>query len=209
MTELINWIKAAPPNAIPVVTALLAAIVALVVMILTQWVLGRRARTDLLTKKLEELYVLVLKWLDDAAATKTTVDRLLESQPLSQEARATILSHVNQPRADRRASMYINMYFQRLNRFDEDVFRANQHFTKVVRQFGEGEKTTNVDIQRAYLKLWLLLQPLRDEILKNHAYLTRSRLFRPSYKQSSIGGSDGAEQFVGREPRERVLKMPD
>jgi hypothetical protein len=38
-------------------TAVLAVIVAVLVKVLTQWILGRRARTELLTKKLEEIYL--------------------------------------------------------------------------------------------------------------------------------------------------------
>lgn len=46
-----------PQDAIAILTAVLAAIVAVLVTVLTQWILGRRARTELLTKKLEELYL--------------------------------------------------------------------------------------------------------------------------------------------------------
>src|SRR2546426_10932731 len=133
MTKFFDWLRAAPPTVIPVATAVLAASVALIVAVLTQWILGRRTRSDLLTKKLEELYLLVLQWIDDATATKLTVDELLTSQPLSQETRATILSLVKRPRADARVSMYINLYFPRLNRFNNDIFNANRGFSRVVR----------------------------------------------------------------------------
>ena len=57
MTPLFTWLSTAPQGAIAIATATLAAIVAFLVALLTQWILGRRARTDLLTKKLEELYL--------------------------------------------------------------------------------------------------------------------------------------------------------
>jgi hypothetical protein len=57
MSALIAWLAAAPQGAIAALTAALAAIVALLVAVLTQWILGRRLRTEHLTKKLEDLYL--------------------------------------------------------------------------------------------------------------------------------------------------------
>lgn len=57
MSAFVAWLAAAPQGAIAILTAVLAAGVAVLVAALTQWVLGRRAQTELLTKKLEELYL--------------------------------------------------------------------------------------------------------------------------------------------------------
>src|ERR1700741_4801427 len=77
MSALVAWFAAAPSGAIAVLTAALAAIVALAVTILTQWILGRRSRTELLTKKLEELYLA----LNDVSAH--SVKRVEEALPLA------------------------------------------------------------------------------------------------------------------------------
>src|SRR5262245_61703132 len=57
MADFIAWLSAAPNGAVAMLTAVLAAVIALFVALLTQWALGRRARTELLTRKLEELYL--------------------------------------------------------------------------------------------------------------------------------------------------------
>ena len=57
MTALQAWLAAAPQGAIAILTAGMAALVAVLVTALTQWILGRRARTEFLTRKLEELYL--------------------------------------------------------------------------------------------------------------------------------------------------------
>ena len=57
MSSFLAWLGAAPSGAVAVVTSALAAVVALLVVVLTQWILGRRARTELLTEKLEDLYL--------------------------------------------------------------------------------------------------------------------------------------------------------
>jgi uncharacterized membrane protein YfbV (UPF0208 family) len=54
---LFSWLIAAPQGAIALLTAVSTAMVAILVVFLTQWILGRRARTELLTNKLEELYL--------------------------------------------------------------------------------------------------------------------------------------------------------
>jgi hypothetical protein len=172
VTDLLDWLRAAPPNAVPIATAVLAAVVALVVATLTQWILGRRARTDLLTKRLEELYVLILQWMDEVTSTKILVDELVDSQPLAPEQRLKVLERYSKPRVDRRISMYIDLYFRRLDRFNKGLFEANRGFARVIRLMGQGNKTSLADIQRGYVKLHNLLSPLRQEIVENRARLT-------------------------------------
>lgn len=186
MRELLEWLRRAPPSAIPIVTAVVAAIVALVVAVLTQWILGRRARTELLTKKLEELYLLLLHWMDDTAATKIQVDELVMNQPLSAEQRSRVLELYAQPRADRRISMYIDLYFPRLKRFGGKVFEANRDFSKVIRLMGQGEMTTALAIERPWVRLSHTLSNLRREIVANGAYLIRRGLLRLRYKEVTI-----------------------
>jgi hypothetical protein len=76
MHELATWFAAAPSGAIPALATVVAALAALVSAILTQWVLGRRARYELLTKKLEELYILVREWIAGAKETRYTLGPL-------------------------------------------------------------------------------------------------------------------------------------
>lgn len=64
MSKLIDWIIQNPPATITLSAALISAAVALIVTAISQWALSRRAKRELLTKKLEELYLV----LNDAAS---------------------------------------------------------------------------------------------------------------------------------------------
>jgi len=184
MTELLVWLKAAPTNAIPIATAVLGAFVAIVVAVLTQWIVGRRARTDHLTKKLEELYLLLLEWMDESVAAKVALDELVKCQPLSADQRSKLLERYSKPRADRRVSMYIDFYFpRRLARFRQELFEANRGFARVIRLMGQGKETTEADIQRVWLRLSTTLVPLRQEIVDNKDYLTENRLIKGPYRK--------------------------
>ena len=184
VTAVLNWLQSAPPNAIPLATAVLAALVALLVAALTQWIVGRRARTELLRKKLEDLYLILLDWMDDAVAAKIAADELVKDQPLTSEQRSRLLEHYSKPRADRRISMHIGFYFQEFEGFSDEIFKANRDFARVIRLMGQGKQTTAVEIQRAWLRLMVALAPFRKEIFENRTYLTHGKLFRGRYRNT-------------------------
>jgi hypothetical protein len=125
MSALSTWLAAAPQGAVAILTAFLAAFVAIVVAVLTQWILGRRTRTELLTKKLEELYLA----LNEVSAHN--VKRLEEALPL---ANATPFSKpkitggsVERQGLDlhKKIVMLVRLYFPHLSNAHQEVFRRN------------------------------------------------------------------------------------
>lgn len=57
--KLIEWIMQSPPAVITLTVAFVSASVAFLTAIITQVILSRRAKRELLTKKLEELYLVL------------------------------------------------------------------------------------------------------------------------------------------------------
>jgi hypothetical protein len=184
MTEALKWLQSAPASAISGISAVLAAFVALTVLILTQWILGRRARSDLLTRKLEDLYLLILQWRDEIDTSKFAADDFLGDQTaIDEAARKEFAGKVHRPRLDRRVSMYVHFYFPQLLHFEQQVGALNRDNAKLLRRMGEGEKVTRIELQRAWLKLHLQLGYLQQEILDNRTFFIRNTLIKPPYKR--------------------------
>ena len=87
MTDFFKWLQLAPPNAIPLISALVAAAVAISVAVLTQWILERRGRTDFLTRKLEEVYLLIVQLQEEMNASKAAAEELAKVNPASRDVR--------------------------------------------------------------------------------------------------------------------------
>ncbi len=134
MSALVAWLAAAPPGAVASLTAVLAAIVTLAVAALTQWILGRRARTDLLTKKLEELYLA----LNEVSAHN--VKRIEEALPLVSATpfnRPKITgSSVERQGLDlhKKILMLVRLYFPKLSAAHQAVFRCNSKVNGLIHE---------------------------------------------------------------------------
>jgi hypothetical protein len=192
---LYHWLADAPAGTIGAIATGIGAIVAFVAAVLTQWILSRRARTELLTAKLEELYLALLGWSSDVHAARFAIEALLRSQALTNEQRAVIFRDYYKPDTARRLNMYISLYFPRLEHFRDDLWNLNRNISSVIRRFGEskqypkslqgeGPRTTEVslvDLHREYLTLPMALKPLFKEMSKNRVHLTHARIFPPAY----------------------------
>jgi hypothetical protein len=186
MSDFVSWLAAAPQGAVAAITAALAAIVALLVAALTQWVLGRRARTELLTKKLEELY-LALNEL-----STHSVRRVEEALPL---ASATPFNRpkiaggsVERQGLDlhKKIVMLVRLYFPRLSAAHQAVFRCN---SKVNMLIYEAETGPRLDQE----KLFAVSGEYRDagvameeELIRNRRVLVKDHVLWVPYRRVAI-----------------------
>ena len=146
MSSFIAWLTAAPQGAIAAFTA--AAIVALLVAALTQWILGRRARTDRLTKKLEELYLA----LNEVSAH--SVKRVEEALPL------VSATPFNRPKITggsverqgldlhKKIVMLVRLYFPKLSAAHQVVFRCNSKVNMLIYQAETGPRLEEEQLSR-------------------------------------------------------------
>tara|TARA_R110001583_G_scaffold194973_1_gene368042 strand:- start:74 stop:655 length:582 start_codon:yes stop_codon:yes gene_type:complete len=183
MTSILNWLSAAPQGAIAVVTAVLAATIAVFVALLTQWILGRRARTELLTKKLEELYLS----LNDVSAhnvkraeavlpyVKTGVPRQLQSEESSVEKQALDLH--------KKILMQVRLYFPKLSIAHQNVFRRNREVNDLIHRLESGVGSSEETLIRLSGAYGDALRQMEQEIITNKSILVRDGLLPRIYRK--------------------------
>ena len=167
-------------------TAALAAVVALLVVVLTQWILGRRARTELLTKKLEELYLA----LNEVSAH--SVKRVEEALPL---ASATPF---NKPKITggsverqgldlhKKIVMLVRLYFPRLSATHQVVFRCNSEVNVLIYEAETGPPLTEERLFALSGKYRDAVVAMEEELIQNRRVLVKDHLLPRPYRCVAI-----------------------
>ena len=155
-------------------TAIIAAITAIVVALLTQWILARRARTEHLTAKLEELYLT----LNEAS---TNHMKLLEDAlHFAAEGRAPGLNWSDfsgereAPDLHKKTLMLVHLYFPELLPIHEQVFsesRKIQQSIEIIKS-GTGVPYEHLTEQSGMYKN--ALEKMEREIINQKNSLTKS-----------------------------------
>jgi hypothetical protein len=186
MPALIAWFSSAPQGAIAILTAALAAAIAVLVAVLTQWILGRRARTELLTKKLEELYLA----LNEVSAHN--VKRVNEALPLASatpfskpKITGETVEHLGLD-LHKKIVMLVRLYFPRLSKAHQVVFQRN---SKVNMHIYEAETGPSLSIEQlltlsgAYRDAVVAME---EELILNRRALVKDYLIPVHYKRVVI-----------------------
>jgi len=186
MSALVAWLASAPPGAIAILTGVLAAVVALIVAALTQWTLGRRARTELLTKKLEELYLT----LNEVSAHN--VKRSEEALPL------TTATPFNKPKISggsverhgldlhKKIVMLVRLYFPKLAAAHQVVFRFNGNVNMLIYEAETGPPLSEERFVKAVGEYRDAAVAMEEEIIQNRRVLVKDHLIPVRYKPVSI-----------------------
>lgn len=192
MSALLAWLAAAPQGAVAIVCAALAALVALLVAILTQWFLGRRARTELLTKKLEDLYLVL-----NEISTHSVV-RFEESLPLA------TASPFNRPKfsggsSERRERdlhkkvvLLVRLYFPSLEEAHQAVLRCNNKVHTLIYEAETGPPFSEdrlMEFSGAFRDAFEALEAMEEELIKNRLVLARDYFFPVRYKRAATRNS--------------------
>lgn len=185
VSQFLTWLAAAPQGAVAVLTATLAALIAVLVALITQWILGRRARTELLTKKLEELYLS----LNEVAAHN--VKRFEEVLPYISEGMHNLQrkhSSVERNAHDlhKKIVMLVRLYFPELSVTHQRVFRRNNAVNDLIYRVECGRSILEEDLVQKAGEYRDALVAMEAEIIDNRLKLVKDNLFPKRYKQSSI-----------------------
>ncbi|MGB9991014.1 hypothetical protein [Pseudoduganella rhizocola] len=168
MNPLITWLAAAPQGAIAILTAVLAAAVAVAVVFLTQWILGRRARTELLTKKLEELYLAL-----NEVATHN-VQRVEQALPLVSATpftKPTITGSSTERQGldlHKKIVMLVRLYFPKISKAHQEVFRRNSAINSLIFDAENGPSLSEE-------RLFFLSGAYRDAVVAMEEEIIRNR----------------------------------
>lgn len=192
MQPITNSIFTNSQSLLGLLTAILAAAVAIAVVLLTQWAVGKRSRQELLTKKLEELFLLAIQ-----AKSELFIRQNLMLQYLGSKGSSLFLGgNVDEERLkntrfeDTRyvtMQMYVRLYFPKLR----PAFNAHFHvYREVVSTFSRmRDKTQTVpateinELMESYTKTY---QAFEYEILENRQVLTNDHIFPLQFRKKSI-----------------------
>ena len=186
MNPLVSWLAVAPQGAIAILAAVLTAIVALLVAVLTQWILGRRARTELLTKKLEELYLALTE------VSAHSVKRVEEAIPLISATpftKPTITGgSVERQGLDlhKKIVMLVRLYFPQLSAAHQDVFRCNSNVNMLIYEAETGPPLSEdhlFALSGAYRDAVVAME---EELIRNRRILVKDYLRPARYKREAI-----------------------
>lgn len=200
MNALIAWLSGAPQGAIAILAAALAAIVAVLVAVFTQWFLGRRARTELLTQKLEELYLA----LNEVSAH--SVNRVEEAIPL------ITATPMNKPNITgsavtrhgldlhKKIVMLVRLYFPKLSAAHQAMFRCNSEVNMLISEAEVGPPLLEdrlVMLSVAYRDATVAME---EELIRNRTLLVRDHLLPVRYKRIAIRPSQPPPMWSDAQP---------
>ena len=186
MSALVAWFSSAPQGAIAILTAVLAAVIAMLVAVLTQWILGRRARTELLTKKLEELYLA----LNEVSAHN--VKRVEEAIPLASATPFTkpkitggsIESHGLD--LHKKIIMLVRLYFPKLSEAHQAVFRRNSKVNTLIYAAETGPPLSAEQLLALSGAYRDAVVAMEEELIRNRRVLVKDYLIPVRYKHEAI-----------------------
>jgi hypothetical protein len=198
VADLFAWFAANPSAFASLTSAVIAASVALFVFAITQFVTHKRARTQFLAPKLEELYLL-LNELSEQNAEQSKVLYLCAA--LDEEAKKQLYAMNDLDlyglRRAKKIVMYIRLYFPRLSRIHQHLFAAEREFNNLkFEMFSEAAPTLEELIDAGG---WVahFLRLMEQEIIKNRDYLLWDKFFPKRYSETT---AKEMEEMVGPPP---------
>lgn len=201
MSALVSWLADAPQGAIAILTAVLAAVVALLVAVLTQWTLGRRARTELLTKKLEELYLA----LNDVSAHN--LQRVEEALPLVSATPFTKPAiaggSVERQGLDlhKKIVMLVRLYFPRLSAAHQEVFRCNSSVNWLIYEAEHGPPLSEDQLLSRSGAYRDAVVAMEEEIIQNRRVLVKDYLLPMRYRRVPVVQTQPPDAERDAQPR--------
>jgi hypothetical protein len=154
------------PTIITLSIALISAAVALLVAVISQWALSRRGKRELLTKKLEELYLVLNEAGSDCLNTYAEVHKCFREP----EYRASVhlYSHyANSLALQAKMAMYVKFYFPRLSNTYHAIFQAHGRLSDLFGNLMSDVPPKIEEFNEAVTNYGKCLGVMEDEIVAN------------------------------------------
>jgi hypothetical protein len=181
LAPIIEWLTTAPQGSIAIATATLAALVTITVTFLTQWILGRRARTDLLTKKLEELYLT----LNELTSHNGTLAENIFLKPSPyEEKKEDIEPYTEWSGIDllKKITMLVRLYFPKLSRSHSAINIKHKILIDMIVDHKKISLKPGRKILSAAQSYRSALVAMEAEIILNRRVLVKDYFFLARYK---------------------------
>ncbi|WP_089727299.1 hypothetical protein [Candidatus Thiosymbion oneisti] len=198
MSEFLQWVQNNPSAAISLLSAVIAASVALLVFGLTQYFTQKREQTRFLTPKLEELYLL----LNTMAEENVSFFKLYYSCAEGNDEACSKLREIDEldlygHKRTKKIIMYIRLYFPKLSKIHQHLFKAQGNLNKKIWSLYTETPATSLDIINASGKVVHFMRLMEQEIIQNRDVLLEDYAFLKRYRESS------------KEELESILPLPD
>ncbi|WP_162488482.1 hypothetical protein [Azospirillum lipoferum] len=156
-------------------SAIIAASVAIIVFALTQFITNRRERSKLLTQKLEELYILVNEVFEKNA---DRCERYKAASLGDEDALGYFIkTHSTEVYGHSRAKkiiMYIRLYFPELTYVHQHAFKAEAKVNHALYKIHTGSMESFDKIFELSGAFGQLMRLMEKEIIENYAKLVRA-----------------------------------
>lgn len=184
MSKLIDWIAQNPPIIITLSAALVSAAVALIVAVISQWTLSRRARRELLTKKLEELYLVLNNAASDCVNRYAEVHKCFR-EPEYVASESFTLHQAYSRDLQAKMAMYIKLYFPRLWHTYVAILEAHGRFIALSTNLMSDSPPKIEEFDEAVTDFRTCLGVMENEIVFNKPLLTGSSRLLHRYRTPS------------------------
>lgn len=173
-----------PLTIVTLSAALISAAVALIVAVISQWALSRRAKRELLTKKLEELYLVLNDAASDCVNTYADVHKCFRDPKYP--ASESFNSHQAYGRdLQAKMAMYVKFYFPRLSQTYLAIFEARARLGNLTNKLMSNPLPKMEEFDEAVTHYGKCLGVMEDEIVSNKPLLTGSYRLLHRYRTPS------------------------
>jgi hypothetical protein len=168
------------------IAAVIAASVALVTFAVAQLLTSLRERAVFLTPKLEALYLIINEVTTDNVRICYLAFRAVDGDENAREELAKMdhLDLYGHKRA-KEIIMYIRLYFPRLARIHQLVFRAQRELNDLLWRVTHKEEVAMQDMVRAGGQVGHFIKLMEQEIVANRDALIKDRVFRRRFKETT------------------------
>jgi hypothetical protein len=190
MTKLFGSIAQTTSVTITLSVALISAAVALVVAVLTQLATSRRARRELLTKKLEELFLLVNDAITDLWGSFKEVQQVFLN-PEHLESESVFLQQTRNLELQKKMLMYVRLHFPRLSDSFVVVSDAQDRLNNLITGLYSGDSPPkSEDFDSAIGHYGRCIASFAEEMIINKDLLIGSSSWKRRYKRIDVPPAD-------------------
>lgn len=184
--ELLEPLLQNPSTVASLLSALIGASVAILVLMLNQVFSKRQQRVQFLQPKLEELYLM----LNEVAERNTRLFKLLVAiveggleakKHLDELDDLDVYGH---PHA-KRMVMLVRLYFPRLSRIHQYLFAAERELNHRIWRLSMGDEVSLEEIMEASGRVGHMLRMMEQEMVTNQGLLLKSQFIRWRYRSVS------------------------
>jgi hypothetical protein len=164
-------------------TALISAAVAIVILVLSQWALSRRSRKELLTSKLEELYLLINQVGERNVERFELFVKLANKEIKFNDINVNETIKIYGLDINKKIVMLIRLYFPQLSATHQKFFDANRKINKLIYDLSHDKETNDNEVNTIFFEYLDLLKIFEEEIIQNKDVLVKAYLFPRIYKK--------------------------